>query len=489
MFPIFIKHFFVIYCSLYGAAKIVNIKKNHYLFFILNFIYSSLTGILYIHLSVQLKLLYMPMVILTMSIFLKLMFRIAFQTTFTITTISYAISNASFLLADIIISIPIVILDTYFLSGIMKNDSLQYLLMTLLHITIIFFLYRTKRLKKGMPFLLTKRNGLLGLYISFITILSGVLITLKKMSLVSVLLIIIILLCFHAIYIWWQHQIQMMYMNRMTIRELEFLNKEITSLKTDNEILSALVHKDNKIIPSLIMAVKDYISAYENSSSDKIDTALGNDIIKNLETLLLERQNTIHSCVTLDIPVIKTNIISIDALMNYMVQKAKQANITVQFEYHFSNTCCNFLEMLSNCISENELCTLLADMIDNAIIATSCNHRSDIMVNIFSDLENRYTIEVSDSGIPFEAEVIVNFGRKRITTHKDFGTGIGLNTIYHIASTHNASIVIDETITNDRYTKKMLIVFDNKHSYILKTNSRADELHYLSSRIDLQIEK
>ena len=482
---IFIKYFFIFYCSLYTSAKLTNIKSTKYK--LIFFICSLVIGFQHSLIPSKYSNITFFIAITTMCFLIKLLFHCTLLTSFYITIISYAISHSFYLISSIVTAFFGLLL----FAKMVENILIRQILVSCIHLVLATLLFKIKRLKRGMPFLLNEKASMnkIGIYISFIIILSTILIKLNTINTISAITIILILLCFYLLYIWWHHRIKTSYMKRMTIKELEFLNKEITSLKTDNEILSALVHKDNKIIPSLIMAVKDYISAYENSSSDKIDTALGNDIIKNLETLLLERQNTIHSCVTLDIPVIKTNIISIDALMNYMVQKAKQANITVQFEYHFSNTCCNFLEMLSNCISENELCTLLADMIDNAIIATSCNHRSDIMVNIFSDLENRYTIEVSDSGIPFEAEVIVNFGRKRITTHKDFGTGIGLNTIYHIASTHNASIVIDETITNDRYTKKMLIVFDNKHSYILKTNSRADELHYLSSRIDLQIEK
>ena len=111
------------------------------------------------------------------------------------------------------------------------------------------------------------------------------------------------------------------------------------------------------------------------------------------------------------------------------------------------------------------------------------------MVRFSCDVNAVYYVEVFDTGIPFEANVLVNFGRKRITTHKDFGTGIGLNTIYHIIGLHNATVIIDETvnINNTKYQKKMSVVFDNRHLYILKTNSRNDELNYLARRADLMI--
>ena len=483
-YVIFVKYFIMIYCSLYISTKLVNLNK--WKFHLVFFSCSLGIGRLYCLIPSRYTGFTFFISIITMCLIIKLIYHFSLFITFYITILSVAMSHSLYLISSIATACIGILLFPQIVEDILARQMIELLL----HFAFVFLLFKIKRIKRGMPFLINEQsNGnKTGIYLSFVIILSLTLIKLTNIEAISIITILMILLCFYLLYTWWLQRIKTTYMERMTRKELEFLNNEITSLKQDNEILSALVHKDNKIVPSLIMAVKDYIAGVQNDHSAKIDIALGNEIIQNLETLLLERQNTIHSCVSFNLPIVKTNVISIDALMNYMVQKASHYNITIHFDYHFSNTSCNLKKMLSNCISESELCTLLADLIDNAIIATNCNHHSNIMVKIFSDSENQYVIEVWDSGIPFEAEVIVNLGRKRITTHKDFGTGIGLNTIYHITSTHNASIMIDETVTEEMYTKKMSVIFDNQHSYILKTNTRAEEFHYLKKRIDLQIE-
>lgn len=70
--------------------------------------------------------------------------------------------------------------------------------------------------------------------------------------------------------------------------------------------------------------------------------------------------------------------------------------------------------------------TLLADLVENAIIAIRSRTSKRILVSI-SISEGHYLIDVFDGGIPFEAETIINLGLKKITTHADSsGSGIGL---------------------------------------------------------------
>jgi C4-dicarboxylate-specific signal transduction histidine kinase len=108
-------------------------------------------------------------------------------------------------------------------------------------------------------------------------------------------------------------------------------------------------------------------------------------------------------------------------------------------------------------VTKQKLETLLADLIENAIIATSYSTYKRIFVTM-GIVDDCLEINIQDSGIPFEVEVLANLGLVKSTTHADTGgSGIGYMTIFEILRKYAASLTITEYIPeNYAFTKSIV---------------------------------
>jgi sensor histidine kinase regulating citrate/malate metabolism len=151
--------------------------------------------------------------------------------------------------------------------------------------------------------------------------------------------------------------------------------------------------------------------------------------------------------------------------MAYMLQKARAEKIELDMSLSGS-----VKYLIGAVIAESDLNTLLADLIDNAIIATKRREKKNILVSV-GICDNFYRIDVFDSGEPFTDETILDLGLKRTTTHlNDGGSGIGMMTVFQILRKYGASFEIDDSIGNSLYTKKVSACFDNLGQFRLKTD-------------------
>lgn len=82
-------------------------------------------------------------------------------------------------------------------------------------------------------------------------------------------------------------------------------------------------------------------------------------------------------------------------------------------------------------------------------------------------------IDIFDSGVAFEQETLINFGREKTTTHANAGgSGIGLMTVFEILNFYSASFIIEEFSDSDNtFSKKISVKFDNLNQYIVKAKS------------------
>lgn len=153
------------------------------------------------------------------------------------------------------------------------------------------------------------------------------------------------------------------------------------------------------------------------------------------------------------------------------------------FTAYSDSSCTPFLNSL---LSEDALCTLLADLVENALIVTRYAHGRHVLVAM-GVLDGYPTLHVFDSGSPFSAEVLLKYGKESITTHADdAGSSIGLMQTATLLTNHNASLYIEE-FPSGMYTKKVSVVFDQHGSYTLYTSRTEEELAPLKKRLDLII--
>jgi light-regulated signal transduction histidine kinase (bacteriophytochrome) len=186
-----------------------------------------------------------------------------------------------------------------------------------------------------------------------------------------------------------------------------------------------------------------------------------------------------------------TEMERIDTILNYMSLKASEKDI--QFDVVITGKIKSTAESV---ISKQQLETLLADLIENAIIAVShsdCDSNGNnsafrkILVTM-GIAEGCYEINVQDSGIPFEAETLGDLGLKRMTTHGDRGgSGIGYMAIFKILGENSASLIISEQVPeNHTFSKSIKVRFDDKSEFVIYSY-RTEDIKSSSERKEMSI--
>lgn len=229
-----------------------------------------------------------------------------------------------------------------------------------------------------------------------------------------------------------------------TVKKLE---QDIYYLKKDNEKMSAVIHRDNKILPTMQNAVKKVV---EKNADDN-----QKELLATLKKLYAERTALLNDGTDKNFP--STGDLQIDSAISYLSQKAQ--SVGVDFFFFFTG---DPMANIEGCGVENDFLTLLLDLGENAIISTK---NSDIKV-VKTGISFRHgdiSLNVYDSGNKFDERVKRFIGKRRFTTHKtDGGSGIGLMTAYELMRKYSASFVVNENIVSDEVRKCVSVVFNDR---------------------------
>ncbi|MDE6598247.1 MAG: GHKL domain-containing protein [Clostridia bacterium] len=278
------------------------------------------------------------------------------------------------------------------------------------------------------------------------------------------LIILAIIFCGLALIVWWKKHVTNNYLKQLHKRNIaiyeqriEDYEKERQDLLHQNNELSTLIHRDNKLIPTMVLAVKEAIATAKKS--EKLDS-----ILTQLEELSAERKEAIETYQTKSDNLPKTEIIAIDAALHFISTKAQQNHI----DFNVDLVKDAIPPLIADIKDMNDLLTILNDLGENAIIATKSIEQGKIKITFEQTDSGVPYFCFYDNGAPFDEKVIANMGQKRITTHKaEGGSGIGLMTLFDILSKYNASYCLDETLSGD-YTKCIQIIFDKQHNFNVK---------------------
>lgn len=382
-----------------------------------------------------------------------------------LTTVGFAISYLAYTLSLTFNSIlEQIFTHAYGVSGI--SHTLIVGLMSLLQ---IFLFFRIKRFQHGFPFLSDSRYGDLGVYLSISVLMVSSFLGLNEdPTIVALILICFLITCGMILYYWWRNRITKKYVEQLHHREMQALYEEISALKAtistlekDNDELSKIIHKDNKLIPALDLSVKRFLVSAAQDDDRQARILSAQSLIDQIERISSERKNTVRSYEQTAIHTSKTGILVIDALFSLMEYRAAGAGIALEVAVSG-----NIGDMLHTAASEQDVSSLLADLIENALIATSYSKEEKRVLVELGDDNGVYGIRVSDSGIAFPAEVLENLGVQKITTHKDTGgSGIGLTSIYEICRKYNASFAIKRFPSEKPYGKCISIYFDGRGTF------------------------
>ena len=482
----YIKYWGIILCSIYIYKRLFNLSigKKQVLFLLLVPTCLSYLAILVDNIYPTLTMVFL---ILLFFLYLTKIEHFHAYLSLVISIISNGISYIIFVISATIAAacFPLLLqlsFDTY-------NHALLQLLTAFTQICITILLFQNKRLRKGMPILSNNLNNIpltmacilciLALWVMFIR---GT----NTLSNTFFLLFIFFLGIF--IYFSWKSSITKIYLERLKERDIIDLNAEleekaayIEKLEADNEELAKIIHSDNKLIPAMELAVTTFLKDGDASDYDRAER--GEALVKDLERLSRNRKGILKTQDAKCQNIPPTGISSIDSLLSYMQQKAWEYDVTL-----VGAISCDLMPIIEKYLTEEELNTLLADLLENALIATQYNGSHHMLLQI-DFLEKIYAISVYDSGIAFSKEVLVNLGLRNYTTHGDAGgSGIGLVSTFDLAQKCNASLVIDEYMPGSGlYSKKLSIVFNRLGQYNLYTYRGKKELDFLKQRTNLII--
>lgn len=481
----FIKYFTLIICSFYIYHKLLNIpyRQSNFVYFLLGIPCLSLG-------MVFLDTIFLPtidLILILLSFFFLLhIAKITPEAAITTTVISYGVTYIIFSLSALISSSILVFI--FHLTSDSYNHLVSQFLTAFIQIAITPLLFLPKRFRKGMPFIKNKLNSFSLMFISLITLFIFVIIKSGGNNLLYLFPFLLIFLMAIFIYISWKNNITKTYLERLKEKDIAKLNdtlseKEsyIKKLEEENKELSKIIHSDNKLIPAMLLSVKEFIK--DSSSLVPASSEKGMRLLSDLEQLSLHRKSILRTQDDRCRGIPETGCSSVDSILKYMKQKAHEMNII--FETAFS---CNMKALVNENISENDLNTLLADLLENALIATKYGDHRHVLLSV-DMIEDFYTISIFDSGVLFPKEVLVSLGLKNYTTHKaDGGSGIGLVTSYELLKKYRASLAIEEfTQDSGLYTKKLSVVFNRLDQYTLFTYRNGEELDFLNNRTDLLV--
>ena len=471
---IVLRHITILICSNICIFKFLNLKKPTKMQIILYTFYftvmSAITLLLYLTSPYSAGITTF-LVYATSISFSKFILKLNFKLSFIINIISYVYSTFAFFIATFILAF---ILDL--VNAPKELFTIVMIIVSTATFFIIFIPFKFKRYRKGMPFLKDNATATMGLIIT-IPILVCLFITYFIESELVAMIVFSLFSFFSIVFLlWWKVQIKRSYLKKLQAMEYENMQltiekqqKEIEKLIDNNDQLAKIIHKDNKLIPAMAFSVKSFLESYDNNPAEIKPTA--NALLKQLEDITAERQGILENYQYSSKIIPKTNINGVDSIIVYMNQKSIKNNIDFNLTLNG-----DIKNVTDNVIEENQLTTLVSDLIENAFIAIRPCKSRHILVNLGLNKDGYY-IEVADSGIPFEIDTLVHLGTMKITTHKhEGGSGIGLSNAFDLFRQHNASFMVEEFATSDSgYTKKITVAFNNKCEYIVKT-PRAKEI-------------
>ena len=482
MLNIIIKHFFIYICCIYIYRHLQNNHtRNNFeipISIVFSFSLALFTAIVKDFFPTFVNIL--PIIILwIMHSAISAQPKVSFVTTM----IAFAISYGFYILSCFTLAI---ILSIFHFDDPRKVPLYSLFYAGIIEQFLLVFLFRQKRFRKGMPFLFATKLLNIGMIVClfFLVLLTYLQTSDISRLWVNILYSILLVISLAALIFWWQAQLTKSYLHKLQLLELESLRKELEEtsremahLKKQNEELGRLIHKDNKLIPAMETAVIDFLSA----SVQKENNTIGQSLISQLKELSGSRREILDEVSAARSHHFATGVPALDTMLTYFDRRAEARKMEFTV-----NVTPDLKAYVPSRISSDDITHLLADLLENAIIAvTPCTSRK-IRLQIYP-YRKWFVIELSDTGIPFQAESLLQFGIQQLTTHKDSGgSGIGLMDVWKLKEKYHASIHITEYPDSSPFSKRITFLLDHRNQYLIRT-WRCEELKAESRRTDLCI--
>ena len=439
-----VKYFFIILCSIYTYIKLYNFpftRKGYFLIILFSATVSPIT--LYTQKTLPLyTILSMTFIV---ALFCGVVFHRNILQTLCISILTIGNSYVLFTLVMLLFS-PL----TYLLYRAQLSESIASLIILLIvgsfQNIIICLLFRTRRFRDGILNITNIFSNNTVLCISALLILfSSMFFINDDFNLIFDQLLIIIIFSLSLLaWLWWQKTIQTDYINKNNSQQIDLLENKLQERDAELERLSKIIHKDNKLLAALELSTRELL---QDTSSEKAES-----LLQELNRFSKERSETLHAYEAGQAALPKTGLFSIDTMLNYLHQRALKHRIAFQLSLE------DEIAGITDIISEQDLSTIIADLGENAIIATKDVETKNIRLSIERKTDG-YALYFYDSGEPFAQEVLESFGKTRCTTHAETGgSGIGLVTTGELAAKYHGEFYITDEDVPQPYTKCVSVI-------------------------------
>lgn len=474
-----LKNFIMSFCCIYTYTKILNIRFSRRIIF-LSLPYAVLTSIGSCYIRMHYPFFTLCSIATLIIFFCWKIFEKPLHINISAVAVSLSISYLFFTTSlSLLIPVGYIVLKLYKESTYLHIGAIFTI--GILQFILTFLFFRIKRFKKGIPNFEKRFTNDICVFLSVLLLIIASLLNLEIELDIFTILYIFVLLFGLILYLWWRRNITHTYLESVQLKNTEHLEtiieehkNEIDSLKSEIEQLSKIIHKDNKLIPALELTVKE-LCLNDQTENEQL-------LLLELENLTNERKGIIQEYEETSKPLAKTGVPSLDMMVNYLFQRASAAHIA--FDISLTG---DIQYMTANIISKDDMSTLLADLGENAIIATSASVCGRLLIAL-GIRNNYYCADFYDNGINFDANTILHFGKQRYTTRAHTGgSGIGLMTTSELLKKYNASFEIEEFIGNPSYTKRISVIFDDSSEIRIKS-SRDSIITACSKRPDMKLQ-
>lgn len=294
---IIISHFFILMCCFYCYCKILNLNDLFFRLRIL-FTFSALAlacALCFIHFIVY--PIAMFFILLTFYIFITLFTKTNWHTSLNAAIISIAMSLVSFTISSFIFSTLVFFMYSYIN---VNNLVIIKLLNGFLQYFIIHIPFQFRRLKKGMPFLYELQLNNIGTCISLLILICYITASISNTTennyLPFIIPLFLIFPCALLLISWWRAIITRNYRRKLQQFEMQKLKnelvqkeQEISRLLENNKALAQIIHRDNKLIPAMELAVNTFLQNQNTLSPQQLKEQ-GLALAAHLQTMSQERK-------------------------------------------------------------------------------------------------------------------------------------------------------------------------------------------------------
>lgn len=426
------------------------------------------------------------------TIVMMLFFKLQLNEAVVLSTLSFGFSYVGFFVSTLLVLIcgaeycEIVMgdyqrTDLFFESAVVHVVTV--LVMQIVYFAIIWLFLRTKRFRSGIANIVQLGMSDVGVYISvmilLVTTLFGTFNKFHVSDITSTVVMFLLLSSIITMEFWVKREIKAAYIHNKMTDEAALLKKSlaekdklIAELREDNDRLAGIIHKDNKLIPAMVMSVKQCALADTGECGGSESAADALEIAEQLEEIYEERAAALSCYESHCEQIPSTGVLSVDAVLFYMARRA--ANDHIQFTAAVS---ADVKDMTENVIERQEFNTVLADLMENALLAAKDSEVKAVSVEIGSE-GGHYFLRVSDSGGAFDESVLRHMGLQKITTrlHKG-GSGTGLMNLFAVLRKYRAGFSIEECPPDSVFTKSLTVSFDGSGTVTAPTAAGEQDLH------------